>query len=149
MRRRVGRCRPEVPHRRRAAGAHAAAPDSLASLEDALQALSAAWYQLAADASPEIFARRIGRRARACRRPDVGDLADAQGFLPQVWSLLLGGLRERIELRPKRVRRDPEAHRRPGASRMGVRDTQARQHRRAHNDLEMYPASDVVAWPQI
>jgi hypothetical protein len=33
-------------------GAHAYAPDSLASLEEALQALSGACYQLAADASP-------------------------------------------------------------------------------------------------
>jgi hypothetical protein len=30
---------------------HAAAPDSLAALEEALQVLSAAWYRLAADAS--------------------------------------------------------------------------------------------------
>jgi hypothetical protein len=33
------------------ATSHAAAPDSLASLEEALQVLSAAWYQLAADAA--------------------------------------------------------------------------------------------------
>ena len=33
-------------------GSHAAAPDSLAALEEALQVLSAAWYQLAADAGP-------------------------------------------------------------------------------------------------
>jgi hypothetical protein len=56
-------------------GAHAAAPDSLASLEDALQALSGAWYQLAADASPGIFARRA---ARAGRRPDVDELSREQ-----------------------------------------------------------------------
>jgi hypothetical protein len=31
-------------------GGHAAAPDALISLEEALQVLSAAWYQLAADA---------------------------------------------------------------------------------------------------
>src|SRR5687768_10446267 len=31
---------------------HAATPASLASLEETLQVLSAAWYQLAADASP-------------------------------------------------------------------------------------------------
>jgi hypothetical protein len=53
-------------------GAHAAAPDALASLEDALQALSGAWYQLAADASPGILARRGGRGSRA-GRPLRGD----------------------------------------------------------------------------
>ena len=37
---------------------HAAAPNSLAALEEALQVLSAAWYQLAADASPGIIAQR-------------------------------------------------------------------------------------------
>jgi hypothetical protein len=45
-------------------GSHAAAPDSLTSLEDALQALSGAWYQLAADASPGIASRRAGRRPK-------------------------------------------------------------------------------------
>lgn len=35
------------------------------------------------------------------------DLADAQGFLPQVWSLLCGGLRERIELRRRSPAADP------------------------------------------
>ena len=37
---------------------YAAAPDSLSALEDTLQALSAAWYQLAAHASPGIAAPR-------------------------------------------------------------------------------------------
>ena len=59
-------------------GAHAAAPDSLASLEDALQALSGAWYQLAADASPGIVARRVGWGSRAGRRPDVDELSREQ-----------------------------------------------------------------------
>jgi hypothetical protein len=36
---------------------HATAPDSLASLEVAMQVLSAAWYQVAADAAPGIAAR--------------------------------------------------------------------------------------------
>jgi hypothetical protein len=40
---------------------HAAAVDPLASLEEALQHLSAAWYQLAADASSWIVERRHGR----------------------------------------------------------------------------------------
>jgi hypothetical protein len=35
-----------------ASGSHAAAPDALESLEEALQVLSAGWYQLAADAVP-------------------------------------------------------------------------------------------------
>jgi hypothetical protein len=34
------------------AGSHVAAPDALESFEEALQVLSAAWYQLAADAVP-------------------------------------------------------------------------------------------------
>ncbi len=46
-------------------GSHAAAPDSLAALEEALQVLSAAWYQLAADASPGIVERRCGRGSEA------------------------------------------------------------------------------------
>ena len=47
-------------------GAHAAAPGALASLEDALQALSGAWYQLAADASPGILGRRDGSGRCLC-----------------------------------------------------------------------------------
>jgi hypothetical protein len=39
------------------------APDSLAALEEAFQLLSAAWYRLAADASPDLAGRR--RRASA------------------------------------------------------------------------------------
>jgi hypothetical protein len=39
---------------------HAAAPDSLAALEETLQVLSAAWYRLAGDASPGIVERRCG-----------------------------------------------------------------------------------------
>jgi hypothetical protein len=64
---------------------HAEAPDALNSLEEALQVLSAAWYQLAADASPGLVERRsreqevrlkgalhdvaaaFARCARACR----------------------------------------------------------------------------------
>lgn len=47
-------------------GSNAAAPDSLEALEEALQVLSAAWYHLAADASPGIVERR---RGRASARP--------------------------------------------------------------------------------
>jgi hypothetical protein len=69
-----------------ARGSHSAAPDSLACLQEALQALSAGWYRLAADAgasmprgdlSREQEVRLIGalhdvaasfaRSARACR----------------------------------------------------------------------------------
>jgi hypothetical protein len=39
-------------------GCHLAAPDALASLEETLQVLSAAWYRLAADAAPGIALRR-------------------------------------------------------------------------------------------
>jgi hypothetical protein len=46
-------------------GSHAAAPDSLAALEEALQVVSAAWYQLAADASPGNARRRRGRGSEA------------------------------------------------------------------------------------
>lgn len=40
---------------------HAAAPGSLAALEEALQVLSASWYRLAADASPGIAEWRRAR----------------------------------------------------------------------------------------
>jgi hypothetical protein len=49
-------------------GSHSAASDTLASLEEALQALSAAWYRLAADASPGAVERR-GRRAPGAQSP--------------------------------------------------------------------------------
>lgn len=55
-------------------GSHTAAPDALVSLEETLQVLSAAWYQLAADAVP-----RMADRGRA--RGLVGTLHDvAAGF---------------------------------------------------------------------
>jgi hypothetical protein len=59
-------------------GSHAAAPDSLASLEDALRALSDAWYQLAADASPETAARRAGSGSRSGRWQNVDGLSREQ-----------------------------------------------------------------------
>jgi hypothetical protein len=46
-------------------GCHIAVPDALGSLEEALQALSAAWYHLAADAAPEMATRRRGAGAPA------------------------------------------------------------------------------------
>jgi hypothetical protein len=42
-------------------GTHVAAPGALASLEEAFQALSAAWYQLAADAVPRTVDSRDAR----------------------------------------------------------------------------------------
>jgi hypothetical protein len=52
-------------------GCHIAAPDALGSLEETLQVLSAAWYQLAADAARGMSARRPGAgepaRSRAAR----------------------------------------------------------------------------------
>jgi hypothetical protein len=45
-------------------GSYVAAPDALASLENAFQALSAAWYQLAADAVPRAV-HSSGRRDAA------------------------------------------------------------------------------------
>jgi hypothetical protein len=46
-------------------GSYVAAPDALVSLEEALQALSAAWYQLAADAVPRaVDAKGVRAAAR-------------------------------------------------------------------------------------
>ena len=42
-------------------GSYMSVPGVLESLEDALQVLSGAWYQLAAEASPRIVERRRGR----------------------------------------------------------------------------------------
>ena len=53
-------------------------PDSLAALEDTLQTLSAAWYQLAAHASPGIAARRCDRRSDVPSRPPVDGLSREQ-----------------------------------------------------------------------
>jgi hypothetical protein len=59
-------------------GSHAAAPDSLASLEDALQALSGAWYQPAADAPPGVASRRASSRSRDRRWQKVDGLSREQ-----------------------------------------------------------------------
>jgi hypothetical protein len=56
-------------------GSHAGAPRSLESLEEALRALSAAWYQLAADASPGIVERRRARASEAPLWPHVDGLS--------------------------------------------------------------------------
>jgi hypothetical protein len=57
---------------------HPAAPGSLASLEEALQVLSAAWYQLAADALPGIVEGRRGRGSEARSWPQVDGLSREQ-----------------------------------------------------------------------
>jgi hypothetical protein len=59
-------------------GYHIDAPDALAALEEALQVLSAAWYQLAADGSPRIVERRRGRASEAPLRPRSDGLSREQ-----------------------------------------------------------------------
>jgi hypothetical protein len=59
-------------------GSYADATESLASLEQALRVLSAAWYQLAADASPGIVARRGRRASEAGSWPRVDGLSRQQ-----------------------------------------------------------------------
>ena len=54
------------------------APESLGALEEALRMLSAAWYQLAGDASPGIAARRLERGPRAPSWPRVDGLSREQ-----------------------------------------------------------------------
>jgi hypothetical protein len=58
-------------------GSPAAAPGSLASLEEALQVLSAAWYQLAANASPP--GPRIDGPSREHEARLIGTLHDVAG----------------------------------------------------------------------
>ena len=57
---------------------YSAAPDSLAALEDTLQALSAAWYELAAHATPGIAARRRDRDSDVVSWPPVDGLSREQ-----------------------------------------------------------------------
>ena len=59
-------------------GCHLAVPDALGSLEEALQVLSAAWYQLAADASPGIVERRPGPSSDALSPPRRDGLSREQ-----------------------------------------------------------------------
>jgi hypothetical protein len=59
-------------------GSYADAPESLASLEQALRLLSGAWYQLAADASPAMVARRGERASEAGSWPRVDGLSREQ-----------------------------------------------------------------------
>ena len=57
---------------------HAAVPESLAALEDTLQALSAAWYQLAAHASPGLLARQREAGSDGPAWPRVGGVSREQ-----------------------------------------------------------------------
>ena len=59
-------------------GSHMAAPASLERLEETLRLLSAAWYQLAADASPLIIERRLGSDSNVTSRPRVDGLSHEQ-----------------------------------------------------------------------
>jgi hypothetical protein len=52
-----------------ARGSHMAAPESLASLQEALQLLSAAWYRVAADASAAIVERHPAQEPGRLPRP--------------------------------------------------------------------------------
>ena len=56
-------------------GSHVAVPDALGSLEETLQVLSAAWYQLAADAAPGMAYRRPREPAAARSRPTKAGLS--------------------------------------------------------------------------
>jgi hypothetical protein len=59
-------------------GSHTAAPGALACLEEALQELSAAWYRLAADASPTMAERRRGPLREARSHPPQDGLSREQ-----------------------------------------------------------------------
>jgi hypothetical protein len=56
-------------------GSHAGAAGSLEVLVEALQVLSAAWYQLATDASPGIVEKRRSRASEASSWPHVDGLS--------------------------------------------------------------------------
>jgi hypothetical protein len=59
-------------------GSHMVATASLERQEEALRLLSAAWYQLAADASPLIVERRLGSDSKVTSRPRVDGLSREQ-----------------------------------------------------------------------
>ena len=59
-------------------GSHLAAPDSLESLQEALQVLSAAWYRLAADASAGIVERERPSGVAVGSWPHRGGLSREQ-----------------------------------------------------------------------
>lgn len=59
-------------------GSHIDAAAALASLEEALQVLSAAWYQVAADGSPGIVERQPGRTSEAPSGPQLDGVPHEQ-----------------------------------------------------------------------
>jgi hypothetical protein len=59
-------------------GSHGHVPEALVALEEALQVLSGAWYQLAADAAPRIVQRRMRAESAAPPRPCRGGLSRDQ-----------------------------------------------------------------------
>ena len=56
-------------------GSHVGAAGSLEAVEEAFQVLSAAWAQLATDASPGIVERRRSRASEAASWPHVDGLS--------------------------------------------------------------------------
>lgn len=58
-------------------GCHVAAPEALLSLEETLQVLSAAWYQLAADAAPTAADAGLSRELEAQLVGTLHDVAAA------------------------------------------------------------------------
>jgi hypothetical protein len=58
-------------------GSHRAAPDSLSSLQDALQALTAAWYRLAADAGASMSRGDLSREQEVTLIGAMHDMAAA------------------------------------------------------------------------
>ena len=58
-------------------GSHRAAPDSLSSLQDGLQALSAAWYRLAADAGASMSRGDLSREQEVMLVGAMHDIAAA------------------------------------------------------------------------
>jgi sugar (pentulose or hexulose) kinase len=64
-----------------APGSHTGAPEYLDDLQEALGAMSAAWYRLAADAVPRIREPRPARKAEELRRSRADELSLEQEVL--------------------------------------------------------------------
>jgi hypothetical protein len=58
-------------------GCHVVAPEALAALEEALQVLSAAWYQVAADAAPAAATAGLSRELEVRLVGTLHDIAAA------------------------------------------------------------------------
>jgi hypothetical protein len=59
-------------------GSHESAPEALERAQEALQALSTAWYELAADAVPRIRGRDLRQEPDRTDSPPGGDLSNEQ-----------------------------------------------------------------------